>query len=158
MSKLNMISATCLCSLLLGCVATDPSETSSQAPAKNVYIASLHDLNKMPSFTYSANGKHYLVRYKRDRVFNMIVAVLSVQSGKPFTGDAVEGVEAQNIITVEDAEAQNTIRDAFRSNKMCKDGKHPGILQFGYGPLLVSDGSWIWNSKVRCSKTHQANI
>lgn len=95
----------------------------------------------LQTFQYAANGKQYEIRYKWDSILAGYGADISRISNPGFAG----GPE-------EDAEAQNTLRDAFRA-KVCNPGLHPGLLQLGYG---YSNGKW--GAKLKCTSKFQANV
>jgi hypothetical protein len=126
---------------LTGCIEpastvdTKPAATAAKKPTKT---------RGLITFTYAANSKVYEITTKYDGLARSYGTELRVVSGTPLTGDLAE-----------DAEAQNTIRDAFRAQNICGTGFHPGILGFNYGyydPL----GAWV--AQVRCSEKVQSNI
>lgn len=132
MKLLQIFATISVMALLGGCV--DGSGTNG-APSRGI-----------SEFTHAANGNVYRLRYKYDGILGAYGTELTVVSGTPFTGALTE-----------DTLAQNTIRDAFRKQKICGEGQYPGILQFGYGPFNLGE-SWAWGGKVRCSTTAQANV
>jgi len=138
--KIAIIGATAITLAVSGCMQAPDTKTATSAPAPKAAKVKKNDI----VFNYSANGKTYKLHARYDSILRAYGTALSVVSGAPFTG-----------ATAEDAEAQNTIRDAFRAQGICKDGLHPGLLQFGYGyaPDLQS-----WGAKVRCSDKNQGNI
>lgn len=136
-SKLFTIAAITIVGLA-GCV---PSETAKTAPvAKAETPAQKGDI----IFNYSSKGTQYKIHARYDTWIKVYGVELTRLSGGSFSGD-----------TSEDAVVQNTIRDAFRSRKICKDGLHPGITQWNYG-FIADRGTW--GAKVRCSEVQQKNI
>ena len=140
--KLKIITAGFIAFALSGCV--QPSETASTNT--NTSPVETENVKKNDIvFNYSANGKIYRIHSRYDRILRAYGTTVSVVSGGPaFTGS-----------NSEDAEAQNTIRDAFRSQGICKDGLHPGLITFGYG---YSAEFRQWSARVRCTDKIQANI
>ncbi|MBL8573446.1 MAG: hypothetical protein JNM13_07185 [Hyphomicrobiaceae bacterium] len=116
---------------LAGC-ASDGSKPTSQ-------------IQGLADFTYAANGKVYKIDYKYDDLLRAYGIAIYVVSGASFTGASTE-----------DPEAQNTIRDAFRNQKLCGN-LNPGILEFGYASFKYN-GQMAWGAKVRCSETLQKNV
>ena len=126
---------------LSGCVSTEQAQTAPSTPTVPIETAAKKgDI----IFNYRANGADYKIHARYDRLLRAYGLELIRLSGAPFTGASSE-----------DKEAQNTIRDAFLSRKICKGGLYPGILQWNYG-YIAERG--VWGAKVRCTKEKQKNI
>lgn len=140
---INKLSRIALLSAILplsGCITGTAQNAPAAAPVSPVMVAAKkNDV----VFNYKANGKTYRVLARYDRILKGYGTALNITSGGTFNGSAIE-----------DREAQNTIRDAFRAQGICKDGLHPGIIQFGYG---FSAESGSWGAKVKCSEKRQEN-
>ena len=135
------VSALIMAVTLSACGTTDTSQTTAAAAQPTQETATRKgDL----IFNYSANAKTYRIHARYDWILRSYGTEIRVVSGAPLTGAPSE-----------DAEVQNTIRDAFRAEGVCKDGKHPGILGVNYG-YFEQLGAWA--AQVRCSDTLQANI
>ena len=139
MKYFSIVLAACSAMALSGCMG---SSTADPVPAQAPQPAKVKKNDVV--FNYSAGGRTYRLHTRDDTLLRAHGTDMTVVSGPAFTG-----------ATSEDALAQNTIRDAFRAQGICKDGQHPGILQFGYG---YSTERGAWAAKVRCSEKRQANI
>lgn len=95
-------------------------------------------------FFYSANGIKYRLQTTWDGLLKARITVINVEEGTAFTGGGNESSEVQNLI-----------RDAFRSEGLCENGEHPGLLDFGY---VFDPNNFIWAARVRCSDTFQKNV
>lgn len=126
-----------------GCVSTQETNSSPNTSVTSTSEIPVEDDHII--FNHSANGKIYrihIIAYIRGLRAHQ--TYLSIVSGKPFNGSLSE-----------DAEAQNTIRDAFRKKGICGEGLHPGMLQLRY-QYIPKFGTWA--GYVRCSEKRQANI
>lgn len=132
------VSAFVVAATLTACGSTDSSQTAATATQQTQVRKG--DL----IFDYSANAKTYRIQARYDRILRSYGMEIRAVSGAPLTGDPSE-----------DAEVQNTIRDAFRAEGVCAEGKYPGILAFNYG-YFEQLGAWA--AQVRCSDKLQANI
>lgn len=125
---------------LSGCMTGTSQNTPVTAPITPVMVtAQKNDI----VFNYKANGKTYRVLARYDSWLKGYGTALNITSGEAFDGSADE-----------DREAQNAIRDAFRAQGVCKNGLHPGLIQFGYG---FSAETGAWGAKVKCTEKLQAN-
>ncbi|MEL7258023.1 MAG: hypothetical protein AAFN80_09300 [Pseudomonadota bacterium] len=141
MKATKTISLIAALAFLSGCMQSVESET----PAPKEFTPPAAKVKKNDVvFNYSANGRTYRLHTRYDGILRAHGMEMTVVAGPAFAG----GPE-------EDAEAQNTIRDAFRAQGICKEGLHPGILALNYG-YVPERRSWI--AKVRCSEKKQANI
>lgn len=138
-----------LCALgLVGCVASGGQETSSAAQKVEVSSPESYKSEGFAEYSYKASGKTYtlFVAQKARGSFGMDKVHISVRSGAPFTATSSD-----------DAEVQNTVRDAYRALKLCPANSHPGIVNFAYAPVIIGDVP-TWNVYLRCTDKAQKNI
>ncbi|MEP4036998.1 hypothetical protein [Pseudophaeobacter sp.] len=141
----------CIAFCVLGvaaCNTTTDQDTTSAPPQTEAVSPDMYKENGFQEFSYRASGKTYtlLVQRKAKGNFGLDRVHAHVSKGTPFTATVAD-----------DAEVQNMVRDAYRSLKLCPESLHPGIVNLGYGPLMVGDKP-TWNVFLRCSEKLQENI
>ena len=150
-STVSKYLAIALCSGALAACTTGAetgSSTASKSTTPSFPEATPENLvsQGFTRFIYSAGGKTYAIFRKRDPLVRGEKVGIQVISGPAFTATIAD-----------DAEVQNTLRDAYRANKICAEGEHPGVLGIGYGPGIWG-GVPTWTASVRCSTKLQSNI
>lgn len=138
-----------LCALGLGgCVVPGDQETSSAAQNVEVSSSENYKSEGYTEYSHKASGKTYtlFVAQKARGNLGKDKVHISVHRGAPFTATIAD-----------DAEVQNTVRDAYRALKLCPANSHPGISNFAYGPIMIGDVP-TWNVFLRCTDKVQENI
>lgn len=132
-----------LIAILSGCTTTSaPSPKSQLTPLEIGKAVQIKD--KVEEFTFAYRGNTYRLQTRRDTLLQARITVVNVEQGEVFTGKDDEDLLVQNVI-----------RDAFRAEGICKDGKHPGLLNFGF---LYDPREYYWVARVRCSDVLQKNV
>ena len=95
----------------------------------------------LKEFNYTAGGRTYTISYRYDTIAGRyLTRIWSVAT--PLSKDGKD-----------DTLVQNTLRDAFRAQKICGPRLHPGIL-----PPYGAVGNSNWGAHIKCSSKHQQNI